>query len=175
MKICQNYSKRYTSCKFGYYLYRNCENPNTLCFSAPNIATECRKCPDTHICPGGKDRPTSIDSELYENCGQYYIGSLYQQLVIYALQNCTRTADTSQTLSESLLYEIDKVAKGVRTSLVSILSKDCSDLGGRWVDAPWQDENNNGIHDSTGDMLLTDFYVATGTNKLWGYCKKISE
>ena len=173
LSVCKDYTKRYTSCNFGYYLYHDCTD-TVLCFTETD-ASECRKCPRTHICPGGTDAPADINSNLYDSCGQYYIGSLYQQLVIYALQNCTRTADTSGILSESLLSEIDKVAKSVRTSLVSILSNDCDNLGGRWVDAAWVDENQNGYHDNTGDTLFMDFYIATGANKLWGYCKSLSE
>ena len=168
---CQNNTKRYTSCKVGYYLYNSdCNTQNKYCFNE-NMATECHACPNQCICPGGKKEPVSIDDKLYQNCGQYYVGSLYQQLVIFALQNCTRSSDTSNVLSETLLAEVDNITKKIRTSLIPELSKDCSDLNGTWVDAIWIDENNDGYHDKTGDVLFNDFYVATGTNKLWGYCK----
>ena len=173
--VCQDYTKIYTSCKVGYYLYYNngddCTNANNNYCFAPNTAHECHTCPNQCICPGGTQPPVGIDDNLYITCGQYYIGSLYQQLVIYALQNCTRTSDTSNVLSESLLAEIDKISKNIRTSLISILAQECSDLNGIWVNSVWQDENNNGYHDVTGDVLFNDFYVATGANKLWGYCK----
>ena len=178
--VCQDYSKRYTKCNFGYYLYAQsaCAN-HSLCFAAQNgssqngyYATACITCPNTHICPGGDSEPVSINQDLYTECGQYYIGSLYQQLVRYALQNCTRPSNETHVLSDSLLAEVDKVAKSVRSALISELSKECSDLGGYWVDATWIDENQNGEHDKTGDVLFTDFYVSTGANKLWGYCKK---
>ena len=167
--LCQDHRKKYTSCNTGYYLY-NSTSTNENYYS-PDNANECRACPDQAICPGGIKGPVSIDDNLYQNCGRYYVGSLYQQLVIYALQNCTRTSNNSNVLSKSLLSEVDKVAKSVRTSLISILAKDCTDLNGIWVDSVWQDENNNGYHDITGDVLFNDFYVATGANKLWGYCK----
>ncbi len=173
--VCKDYRKKYTKCKFGYYLYDKgnyleCNASNDYCFSL-DTATECRACPSQCNCPGKTSRPESVDAEIYENCGQYYIGSLYQQLVIYALQNCVRSTDTSNVLSKSLLAEVDKVAKSVRKSLITMLSKECSDLGGIWVDSVWKDENNNGYHDTTGDILLSNFYVTTGANKLWGYCK----
>ena len=167
--VCKDYRKKYTSCNFGYYLY-NSNSTEPYQFSL-NAATECRSCPSQCNCPGKTYAPESVNADLYENCGQYYIGSLYQQLVIYALQNCVRSTDTSNVLSKSLLAEVDKVAKSVRKSLISILSKECTDLGGIWVDSVWQDENNNGYHDITGDVLFNNFYVATGANKLWGYCK----
>ena len=167
--VCKDYRKKYTSCNFGYYLY-NSNSTEPYQFSL-NAATECRPCPAQCNCPGKTYAPESINAEIYENCGQYYIGSLYQQLVIYALQNCVRTTDTSNVLSKSLLAEVDKVAKSVRKSLITMLADECDDLGGKWVDSVWQDENSNGYHDKTGDVLFYDFYVATGANKLWGYCK----
>lgn len=169
---CQDLSKKYTRCNVGYYLYNNNYSTcNTEPYYCPDHAVECRACTSDLICPGGKKGPISINADLYTTCGEYYVGSLYQQLVIYALQNCTRTSDTSNVLSESLLAEVDKVAKSVKQSLISILSKDCSDLNGIWVDSVWQDKDNNGYHDITGDVLFNSFYTATGANKLWGYCK----
>lgn len=162
------YTKRYTSCRAGYYLYKQCLEGT--CFN-PGNATECHICPAQYICPGGTKEPVGIDHKLYQTCGQYYIGSLYQQLVIYALQNCTRTTDTSNVLSEYLLGEIDKIEKSVRQSLVQMLSKECTDINGIWVDAIWTDEDNDGYHDITGETLFNDFYINTGANKLWGYCK----
>lgn len=167
--ICQDHRKKYTSCKVGYYLYN--EDSTAVNKFSLTAATACMSCPNQCICPGGTQAPVDINSELYTTCGQYYVGSLYQQLVIYALQNCTRTSDTSNVLSKSLLAAVDKVAQSVKASLVPILAQDCTDMNGIWVYSPWQDENNNGYHDVTGDVLFKDFYVATGTNKLWGYCK----
>jgi len=178
---CQDYTKKYTSCKVGYYLYNDNDNAAQICGGneiydsnthyCKERATECRACRNDLICPGGIKPPVAINSELYNTCGQYYVGSLYQQLVIYALQNCTRTSNTEKVLSESLLTEVDKVAKSVRSSLINILSQECSDLNGIWVDTVWLDENNDGYHDKTGDVLFDNFYIATGANKLWGYCK----
>ena len=167
--VCQDYRKKYTSCKVGYYLYN--ENSTENYQFSLNAATACQSCPDQCICPGDTKAPVDINSDLYTTCGQYYVGSLYQQLVIYALQNCTRTSDTSNVLSKSLLAAVDKIAQSVRTSLIPMLVKECTDMNGIWVDSVWQDENNNGYHDVSGDVLFKDFYIATGTNKLWGYCK----
>lgn len=167
--ICRDLRKKYTSCRPGYYLYSPYSSASYH-FSL-NAATECNSCPDECICPGDIKAPVSINDELFQKCGRYYIGSLYQQLVVYALENCTRTTNTSKVLSESLLAEVDKVAQSVRKPLITALSKECSDLNGVWVDSEWVDENNDGYHDTNGDILLGDFYVATGANKLWGYCK----
>ena len=174
---CKNAVKRYTSCEFNYYLY----NPNTLdpqtglcsntgCFDI-STAIECHACPAGYICSGNKASPKAIDQTLYQSCGVYYIGSLYQQLVRYAIQNCTRPSNESYVLPESILADVDTVMKSVQSALKSELSVECSIYDGTWVDIPWQDEDSDGQHDLTGDSLLQEFYSATGTNKLWGYCK----
>ena len=88
------------------------------------------------------------------------------------MQNCVRTSDTSNVLSEYLLSEVNKVAQSVKDNLVSILSTECINLNGIWIASPWLDEDNNGYNDLTGDELHDNFYINTGANKLWGYCKE---
>lgn len=173
-------TKRYTKCKVGYYLFKqaygdndtaiNCNDNADRCYSLTE-ATECSRCPASAICPGGTQRPVSINDNLYNKCGEYYIGSLYQQFAIYALQNCRRPSDASKALSENLIMEIDTVMQKVRTEIKTSLSKECENQNGIWVNTPWIDENLNGTHDTTGDKLHTDFYTSTGANTLWGYCK----
>ncbi len=167
------YTKIYKECKPGYYLYKfdETDEDNTGVYFATTGATECKQCPKTYTCYGGKLAPVQSSSDIYMTCGTSYIGSLYQQLVRYALQNCRRPSKTSYTVSESLLSDIDKVMQKVRTQLVLSLSQECSDQSGTWVDIPWTDKNSDGIHDSTGDYLLNSFYIKTGSSALWGYCK----
>ena len=175
-------TKRYTKCKVGYYLFNQVYNSDNQpldcdfiadrCYSRTE-ATKCSRCPASSICPGGTQKPVSINDDLYDKCGEYYIGSLYQQFAIYALQNCRRPSDTSKVLSENLIMEIDTVMQKVRTEIKTSLAKECENQNGVWVNAPWIDENLNGTHDRTGDKLHTDFYTSTGANTLWGYCKKI--
>ena len=119
-----------------------------------------------------KEITLKIDDNLYNTCGEYYIGSLYQQLTRYAIQNCTRSSNTSWNISESLLSDINAVMESIRAKLIVELSKECSDQSGIWVDIPWTDKNGDGIHDTTGDALLNDFYITTGANAQWGYCKQ---
>ena len=168
---CKDYTKIYTSCKYGYYLYPECTD-GSECYH-----TECRACEGTMICPGGTSKPQSINSDLSESCGEYYVGSLYQQLVRYALQNCRRpskNADTTENNvpSESLLADVNRVLNNVRANLVNELSKECSNQSGTWIDIPWIDKNGDGTHDSNGDVLHNNFYLLTGANALWGYCRK---
>ncbi|MBR0212268.1 MAG: hypothetical protein IJQ55_01555 [Alphaproteobacteria bacterium] len=174
ISACRYYNKRYTSCKFGYYLYNATTGDVENYYYDADHATECHPCPfnEGQTCIGGTQAPQGINSELYETCGQYYVGSLYQQLVIYALQNCTRTTDNSYVLSEYLLSEVNKVAQSVKDALVPKLTTECSNLNGTWINSQWVDDDNNGHHDLTGDTLHRDFYINTGTNKLWGYCKE---
>lgn len=174
-----DYARKYISCNTGYYLYNknSCKKSyddlegNEFCYDSV-AATECRICPANAICIGGTAKPSNQNSDLYNSCGEYYIGSLYQQFVRYAIQNCTRPSKTDYTISESLLSDVDKVMKTVRAQLVSSLSTECSNQSGTWVDIPWTDKNSDGIHDTTGDYLLNNFYVITGANALWGYCKQ---
>ena len=173
LEQCKAYKKIYTSCKYGYYLYSEdvCADSNLICYTQTK-ATECRACSGTMICPGGTSQPQEINPELSDLCGEYYIGSLYQQMVRYALQNCTRPSTMSTTASESLLMEVDVIMNNVRSGIVSELSKECTNQSGTWVDIQWVDKNGDGIHDTNGDLLLNNFYLLTGANALWGYCKQ---
>ncbi|MBR3147966.1 MAG: hypothetical protein IKF41_01305 [Alphaproteobacteria bacterium] len=172
---CKDYTKIYTSCKYGYYLYANCNETNGYCYNKDR-ATECRVCPGEAICSGGTSAPQPINQNLSATCGEYYIGSLYQQLVRYALQNCRRPSEnadlSNNTPSTSLLADIDRVLNSVRASLVDELSKECANQSGTWIDIPWADKDGDGTHDLNGDVLLNNFYLLTGANALWGYCRQ---
>lgn len=181
--ICESTNKLYTSCKFNYYLYNdsNTSNIATTCGGddyynsdtkyCRNHATECHICQPGYVCTGGKNAPQNLDQTLYDSCGLYYVGSLYQQLVRFAIQNCTRPSDDSYVLPDSILADVDTVMRSVKTNLISELSQECEDYNGTWVDIPWIDNDSDGYHDTTGDALSQSFYLYTGTNKLWGYCK----
>ena len=90
---CKDYTKIYTSCKYGYYLYSKVGCSAEPCYNK-TLATECRLCPAAYTCQGSTDEPKPINSDLSGKCGEYYIGSLYQQLVRYALQNSRRPSKT---------------------------------------------------------------------------------
>lgn len=170
-KCSVNAHKVYKSCKYGYYLYSACADADRICYTQSG-ATECRQCPITHVCTGGTTGPQNIDKKLYESCGEYYIGSLYQQMVRYALQNCTMSSSIQDVPSKSLLADIDMIMNDTRAKLVAELSKECTNMSGIWIDIPWQDENGDGKHDTTGDLIYNNFYTTTGANTLWGYCKQ---
>jgi hypothetical protein len=149
-----------------------CDPSNPISCYAEYNATKCADCPVTSICPGGRSKPVNKDAALYDSCGQYYVGSLYQQLTRYAIQNCKRPSDTSYTVSETLLTDIDNIMGQIRNQMSSELAKECENQSGTWVDIPWEDNDNDGLHDTTNDALLNKFYTTTGTNALWGYCKQ---
>lgn len=174
--FCSNYpskyKKIYTSCNYGYYLYCESSSPDIPPYGyCKENATECRKCPTgvAAVCVGGTEAPNSTTQTLYDDCGKYYIGSLYQQLVIYALQNCTRSSDQSGIPSEALLADINTVMQSVQNALAKELSKECSAQDGIWVDIPY-----TSVQNTDTDDLLWNFYTVTGANTLWGYCKQKS-
>ena len=181
--VCKTGVKHYTTCSFNYYLYHDSMSERAHCgyesdqaFTldqqfCPTVANECRICPAGFTCLGGTNKPISTDQDLYASCGVDYIGSLYQQLVRYALQNCIRPSTETNVLPESILGDVDTAMRTVQSALMVELSKECINLEGTWVDIPWQDDNGDGYHDSTGDELMPEFYSNTGANKLWGYCK----
>ena len=181
--MCPNMNVRYKRCEFNYYLYNENGTPETCFESAtgttynPELkfcsrnATECHVCPAGYICPGGLHAPQNANQDLYDSCGLYYIGSLYQQLVRYALQNCVRPSSTTYVLPENILADVNNAMNAIKSVLIRELASECDIYDGTWIDIPWTDDNFDGHHDLTGDTLLESFYSATGTNKLWGYCR----
>lgn len=158
-------NKTYKSCNVGFYL---CDANRTY---VSDNATACCLCNPGDVCLGGQSGPNSSYTNVYDLCGYHYIGSLYQKLVTYALHNCMRTTNETNTVSNIILMDITKLMTEIRTAMLQELSKECDKLDGIWVDVMWQDNNRDGIHDSTRDELLYEFYTKTNTHKLWGYCK----
>ncbi len=168
-------TRQYISCNPGFYLCDNNGDPiQQPAPPATNIPGDnCCDCPANSTCPGSIQQPQ--DDETALQCGQNYVGSLYQALVIFAMNNCTRRTTTggNNALSETTLQDINTIMTTVRAALVQELSQECTRLNGIWVDLPWTDANHDEEHDTTGDRLLKLFYTGTGTNKLWGYCKTL--
>ncbi len=179
---CPKDKKKYTSCNFGYFLYKaptdnDCPTSldNDFTFSIPTSDPNCCPCPANYICPGQKQAPISTTSsdDVYAVCGDTYIGSLYQKLVKFALQNCTRTTKSNNyVLPRAVLSDVQRAMDDIRSALTKELSEECERLNGTWVSTAWQDSDNNGFHDITNDTILQSFYTTTSANKLWGYCKQ---
>ena len=167
--------KRYKSCNYGHYLFPGNDdcptNGDSLQFSLTS-ARKCCPCPDGYICPGGTAEPSGENQSIYAQCGLTYIGSLYQKLVLYALQNCTRTTNTTHVLPQYILADVEQMMEKIRVALIDELATECNRLNGVWVTVQWKDSNQDGYHDTTNDTLLQLFYISTNANKLWGYCKQ---
>lgn len=176
---CPTY-KQYNNCNRDYYMtYRGSYD------GVPKPGNKCSPCPADHDCPGGTankiPHQTTPDVDTGPDCGDDYIGSLYQKMVRYALQVCVRPSNTSDVPDTVILQDVNVVMDSVRNEMAQQLSKECERLGGLWVDTQWKDIKNtndrgeikdgaDGIHDTTGHQLHKRFYSDTGANTKWGYC-----
>ena len=129
-------------------------------------------------CPDGGCNFTGDDTE---GPSSDYAGSLYQKLVLYAIQACLRPSkvtelqannnhDQAQTLwdelNTSILQDVNATMTSIRTAMADSLKAECERLGGYWIDAPWQ----RSVYNETKVKLLWQFYNETGANRKWGYC-----
>lgn len=182
---CQ-YQKRYTSCKQHYYLAKVVQNatapdPDNKVYEAyfqyttDGDATMCRNCPLGYTCDGEDKAPSLIKTSTdYTNTCADYPGSLYQLMVKYAKQMCVRPSEATNAnliLPENIVQDVNKIMDQIKIDMSKQLSAECERRAGIWVDLPWQDDEQNGQHDITGDILNATFYTNTATNTKWGYCK----
>lgn len=160
--------KKYISCSDGYYMIN--ANGETL-FPPYSDATPGNKCVPCEAagCPqpdGTKEQP----------CGDYP-GSLYQQLVRYAIQTCLRPSDVTTLrndsdnaemlwgkISATLLQDVNATMDLIHVAMSSSLKTECERLGGYWISSPWDATTQSDIH------TFAQFYNETGANKNWGYC-----
>lgn len=140
--------RQYSSCNEGYYMAYNGRADST-----PKPGNTCLKCPDGATCTNGK---------LENECGNY-VGSLYQKLVRYAMQTCTRPSNATSenpTIPETVLQDVNVVMDKIRVEMAKSLAAECDRLGGTWIDTPYNNYNNKYEY----------FYKETGANDEWGYC-----
>ncbi len=179
--------KKYTSCNFGYYMaIKNSEN-KWVYSGTPTLGNRCLTCPSDSLCPGGTSAPQGgeIGEKVDTDCGEDYVGSLYQKMVKYATQVCVRPSDYDdittgkKTIPTNVLEDVNIVMDSVKVSMAKALSAECDRLGGTWVDTQWVNEKANDpndedgeddLHDKTGHKLFKYFYDETGANTKWGYC-----
>ena len=188
---------KYTGCNQGYYL-SDCSDPtNTdhttatyVNASDTTFDNSCVSCPSGATCAGGNECPVyphdemTYDKVLGEsNCGDDYVGSLYQKIVRYALQACERPSKTENTtentattpISASVLQDVNATMDSIRVSMSTSLQAECERLGGYWVTTQYEEKKNEDEPTTGKNIKLYDrFYQETGANKKWGYCAEPS-
>ena len=175
----------YSECKSGYYLATYNEETMKWEYNENPIAgNACRPCPDPDpdkcICSGGTARyecSTDVLESLNADCGDDYVGSLYQKMVRYATQVCVRPSVSEEitngttSLPTEILGDVNDVMDSIRVNMATELSKECDRLGGTWVSAQWiPNADNQQQLDITKHVLYNYFYDETGANTKWGYC-----
>ena len=139
----------YTKCKQNYFL----------------LAGKCYECPNGEEC----DEGTTENDLRSSQCGTNYIGSIYQKIVKYASQVCSRQSE-NQSMTDTVFQDIDIVVNQISTAMSQELSNECTRQNGIWVNSRWIDKDSDTLHDTTGDWLHKDFYSSTAANTDWGYC-----
>lgn len=110
---------------------------------------------------------------IYDQCKGYDKDSLYSQFVNYAIQVCIRPSEYENLednnglyqIPTSVLQDINIVMGKLRIAMTNELSAECERMGGIWVTTPYDATD-------TSVTLLEQFYIDTGSDKQWGYCKK---
>ncbi len=141
-------NRNYQTCKVNFYPW------------SINGKTKCLSCPTTGgwICDG-QHQPYKDDA----NCGPDYVGSLYQKMVIYAMQYCVRPSesDSQHSIPIDILADVNTLMDSVRYDMATVLANECTDMGGVWV--PNTDDTSN---------KFQDFYNETNANEQWGLCRE---
>ena len=134
----------YTSCERGYFL--------------DNDTRKCYTCPEGWSCAGG-DNPPRPGSETCPG----YVGSLYQKMVEYAKQYCTRPSE-STIIPTEVLANVNTVMDSIKKDMATVLAAECDHLGGTW--STTYQTNDDG--DPDGKFI--DFYNTTNADLGWGLC-----
>jgi hypothetical protein len=188
--------KQYNSCAQHYVMVKSdCKRDDV---EANNImpGNHCSPCPDGYRCEGGTAPAvlTQVPTES-PDCGDDYVGSLYQKLVRYGLQTCMRPSiPLNEPISTYVLGDVNTVMDAIKVKMGTELAAECERLGGTWISDPWIDTNDDKCHDvnknycgcdsntrtNTADcncpsscqtaMWYKKFYDGTSANKKWGYC-----
>ena len=140
-------------------IYRNC-NDNYFLWRG-----KCYNCPEGYVCRDNIARPVS-----WAGCGNY-IGSLYQKMVIYALQYCVRPSEANDTIPSEVLGDVNMLMDTVRSDMASVLAEDCERYGGEWV-RDFAKANEETCEPAEGIEKNMTFYNETNANLCWGLCKK---
>ena len=142
-------NRTYISCNDGFFLHTN----------------KCYTCPDGWSCIDGNMRPTGSA----DNCGNY-IGSLYQKMVVYALQYCVRPSEANNSIPNEVLGNVNMVMDSIRADMASVLAAECEKLDGEWVKDFEKVDESTCEPDGTLYEKNTKFYNSTNANLCWGLC-----
>lgn len=130
--------------------------------------SKCYKCPEGWSCIDGQMWPSAGGAQ----CGNY-IGSLYQKMVVYALQYCVRPSEANNEIPNEVLGYVNQLMDTVRSDMASVLAADCEKYDGEWVrDFAKIDEESCEPAPAGGVEKNTIFYNETNANLCWGLCKK---
>lgn len=138
----------YHSCKENFFL----------------LEGKCYRCPDGWSCPGGTEsaRPGA------GVCNPDYIGSLYQKMVIYAMQYCARPSnDTNRIIPTDVLANVNTLMDSVKQNMATVLAAECEKLGGVWTTTYQTDANGEPVQNK-----FIDFYNGTNAHLGWGLCRE---
>jgi len=134
-------NRHYNRCKPNYFL--SAEH----CYACPTPASEWQ-------CDGGTEPPRRIGVD----CGNY-AGSLYQKMVVYALQYCVRPSMSDQTIPTDILEQVNILMDSIRVDMATVLASECDRLGGTW---------KTGL--GASDIRHSEFYNETNADIGWGAC-----
>jgi hypothetical protein len=115
----------------------------------------CCRCPDDYTCDGGENPPVRTGAK----CGDTYVGSLYQKMVVYALQYCVRPSASNEPIPTSILAQVSTLMDSIRVDMSRVLASECDRMGGTWKTT---------FGDS--DTPFNDFYNETNADHGWGLC-----
>lgn len=128
--------------------------------------TRCYSCPEGWSCVNGDMRPLVGADQ----CGNY-IGSLYQKMVVYALQYCVRPSEANNPIPNEVLGYVNQLMDTVRSDMASVLAADCEKYDGEWV-RDFAKANEETCEPVATIEKNTTFYNETNADLCWGLCKK---
>ena len=138
--ICPDGTNRiYTSCNQNYFLHD----------------ARCYMCPSGWSCIGGTTPPKRTGAY----CGDYS-GSLYQKMVVYALEYCVRPSTSNDPIPTGILEQVNILMDSIRVDMSRVLESECTRLGGTWVPGLGNTDNK-----------FQDFYNNTNADTGWGVCE----
>ncbi len=143
-------NRTYESCNDGYWLYGG----------------KCYVCPDNYECSGGEIRARGATAS---QCGDY-VGSLYQKMVVYALQYCVRPSEANNTIPNEVLGNVNMMMDSIRVDMAAELAKECDRIGGEWV-TDFEKASPDSCDPKNPEDKNVDFYDETNASLCWGLCK----